>query len=234
MSPLSWDLGHIAAYEDLWVCHRAGGLPLLRPRLAEVYDAFETPRAARGDAPYLRRNDALDYQAAVRRRALAVLAAGSAGEYAQLVAEHEGQHCETMLQALQLAPAGTYRPPEWLRVGGPMPDGAPPELVGAGEATIGAAQAGFAYDNERPRHAIELDAFAIDPFPVVAGAWRAWMEDGGYARREWWSEEGWAWRIAEGAERPLAWTADGRVRLFDEVAPLDPARPVMHVCSYEA
>src|SRR4051795_449539 len=95
MSPLSWDLGHIAAYEDLWICHRAGGLPLLRAQLAEVYDAFETPRARRGDAPYLRRDDALDYQAAVRRRALAVLAAGGAGEYAHLVAEHEGQHCET-------------------------------------------------------------------------------------------------------------------------------------------
>src|SRR4051812_49684336 len=59
MSPLAWDLGHIAAYEDLWVCHRAAGLPMLHPHLAEVYDAFETPRAERGDAPYLRRDDAL-------------------------------------------------------------------------------------------------------------------------------------------------------------------------------
>jgi len=45
MSPLVWDLGHIAAYEDLWVCHRTGGLDLLRPDLAELYDAFETPRS---------------------------------------------------------------------------------------------------------------------------------------------------------------------------------------------
>ena len=50
MSPLAWDLGHIAAYEDLWLVHRAGGLPLLRPDLLEVYDAFETPRTERGDA----------------------------------------------------------------------------------------------------------------------------------------------------------------------------------------
>ena len=28
MSPLVWDLGHIAAYEDVWVCHRTGGLDL--------------------------------------------------------------------------------------------------------------------------------------------------------------------------------------------------------------
>nr|MBA3327967.1 DinB family protein [Solirubrobacterales bacterium] len=25
MSPLDWDLGHIAAYEDLWLVHRHGG-----------------------------------------------------------------------------------------------------------------------------------------------------------------------------------------------------------------
>ena len=47
MSPLVWDLGHIAAYEDLWISHLSGGRPLLRPDLAHVYDAFETPRSQR-------------------------------------------------------------------------------------------------------------------------------------------------------------------------------------------
>ena len=54
MSPLVWDLGHIAAFEDLWLVHRYGGRPLLRDELADVYDAFETPRAGRGDLPFLR------------------------------------------------------------------------------------------------------------------------------------------------------------------------------------
>ena len=54
MSPLVWDLGHIAAFEDLWIVHRYGGRPLLREGLAEVYDAFETPRAGRGALPFLR------------------------------------------------------------------------------------------------------------------------------------------------------------------------------------
>ena len=54
MSPLSWDLGHMAAYEDLWLNHRAAGQPLLREDLAALYDAFETPRAVRGDLEFLR------------------------------------------------------------------------------------------------------------------------------------------------------------------------------------
>ena len=60
MSPLVWDLGHIAAFEDLWVSGRGTGMAPLRPDLMEVYDATETPRAHRGDLPYLRRRGALD------------------------------------------------------------------------------------------------------------------------------------------------------------------------------
>ena len=63
MSPLVWDLGHIAAFEDLWIVHRFGGEPLLREEMADVYDAFETPRAGRGDLPLLRPHEAREYLA---------------------------------------------------------------------------------------------------------------------------------------------------------------------------
>ena len=55
MSPLAWDLAHIAAYEDLWLVHRYGDRPLLHEDLAATYDAFETPRSARGDIELLDR-----------------------------------------------------------------------------------------------------------------------------------------------------------------------------------
>src|SRR5918996_720536 len=70
MSPLSWDLGHVAAYEDLWLNHRLAGRALLREDLAALYDAFETPRAVRGDLEFLRGAELLAYLAAVRERAL--------------------------------------------------------------------------------------------------------------------------------------------------------------------
>src|SRR5215213_8477316 len=73
MSPLAWDLGHIAAFEDLWLCRAAGGLDLLRPDLALVYDADETPRADRGSLDYLRADEVRDYMAEVRERSLAIL-----------------------------------------------------------------------------------------------------------------------------------------------------------------
>src|SRR5271165_3513401 len=74
MSPLVWDLGHIAAYEDLWLAHRHGGLPLLRGDLAALYDAFETPRAVRGEIQALGPADARDYLESVRARTVEVIA----------------------------------------------------------------------------------------------------------------------------------------------------------------
>src|ERR1700733_14021382 len=76
MSPLVWDLGHIAAYEDLWLGHRFAGLPLPRGELLDVYDAFETPRAGRGELPFLRPVQAREYLDEVRARTLDTIAAG--------------------------------------------------------------------------------------------------------------------------------------------------------------
>src|SRR5947209_17005885 len=73
MSPLVWDLGHIAAFEDLWLVHRCGGRPLLHDDLADTYDAFETPRAGRGDLPFLGPAAAREYLDEVRARTLAVI-----------------------------------------------------------------------------------------------------------------------------------------------------------------
>src|SRR3954466_8416200 len=73
MSPLVWDLAHIAAYEDLWAVHRLGGATLLHDHLGATADAFETPRAVRGDIELLDRGQALQYMDDVRERTFRVL-----------------------------------------------------------------------------------------------------------------------------------------------------------------
>ena len=52
----------------------------------------------------------------------------------------------------------------------------------AGPCTLGAPAEGFAYDNERPRHGVELPAFRIGRSAVTNGAFQAFIEGGGYAR----------------------------------------------------
>ena len=114
MSPLVWDLGHIAAFEDLWLVHRYGGRPMLGEDLAEIYDAFETPRAKRGDLEFLRPDAARDYLAEVRDAMLDVLDEQGVGDglVHEMVLRHEQQHNETMLQTLQLARLSGYELPD--------------------------------------------------------------------------------------------------------------------------
>jgi len=224
MSPLAWDLGHIAAYEDLWINHRHGGLPLLRPDLAELYDAFETPRCARGDIDFLRGAELFAHLEEVRGRTLGVLDEQGAGDgvTVELVARHELQHQETMRQTLFLAG---------------LPGGSPPADaqrfsrheegwidVPAGRFLRGAPAEGFAFDNERPRHVVEVPAFRIARTPVTNASWLTFAEGGGYERREWWSDEGWAWKEEYDITHPQGW--DG--------GPVDPDLPVLHVSWFEA
>jgi iron(II)-dependent oxidoreductase len=236
MSPLVWDLGHIAAFEDLWLGHRAGGLAPLRPELLEVYDAAETPRAHRGDLPLLRLAEALDYMDAVRARALRVLERAdlSRGDFVwDLVLEHEHQHNETMLQCIQISEARLYSLPPAERAPGPTAvEGM--ARVDEGPFLMGADELRFSYDNERPRHAVHVAAFEIDRLPVTNGDYLEFVEDGGYQRAELWTDRGWAWRGEAAAECPRYWTADGHERRFDRSDPLDPDLPVMHVSWFEA
>jgi gamma-glutamyl hercynylcysteine S-oxide synthase len=229
MSPLVWDLGHIAAFEDLWVC-RAAGADLLRPELADTYDAAETPRAERGNMPLLGTAEALAYMRAVRERALGLLDSVPA-PIAEMLVQHEHQHNETMLQTLQLAEPGVYSPSRT-----PVAGEAARGTLGldAGPFAMGDAGEDFAYDNERPQHRVELSAFRIDRAPVTNAAFAGFVADNGYRRRELWSDEGWAVREREGWERPLFWTADGGVRRFDALVELEPELPVMHVSWFEA
>ncbi len=203
MSPLVWDLGHIAAYEDLWLAHRHGELELLRPQLADLYDAFETPRAIRGDIEALGPRDARAYLEAVRTRTVETIAERGVGDgvVCEMVIRHELQHGETMRQTLAIA--GLLPAQEAAAADSPMPRGAEdPEWlrVGAGPFAMGSGADGFAYDNERPRHSVHVDAFQIARRPASNAELLAFAAAGGYERRELWSEHGWSWRCDQQAE----------------------------------
>jgi len=172
MSPLSWDLGHMAAYEDLWLNHRAAGRDLLREDLAALYDAFETPRAVRGDLEFLRGEELLAYMAEVRARALEA----PVSDLHELVIRHELQHTETMLQAMAMA---GITPPSFS--GPPAVDGSGLEMIEIAEGPfeLGTDSEGFAYDNERPRHTASTARYTIGRTPITNATWRTWQEANG-------------------------------------------------------
>ncbi len=164
VSPPVWDLAHIAAYEELWVWCRAGGGTTIHPDLQAAYDAFETPRPVRSQIRLLDPSEARRYLDVTRDRTLEVLTGTHApkdpgllegGFVFDLVAAHEAQHAETMLQEFVLGGVPIES------VGAAAPDGAAmPEagsqriVVPAGTVTVGAEDDRFAYDCERPAHPV--------------------------------------------------------------------------------
>jgi iron(II)-dependent oxidoreductase len=160
--------------------------------LAELYDAFETPRAVRGEIELLDAAQAREYMRDVSERTAIAIAEHGVGDglVHEMIVRHELQHTETMRQTMALA--------------GLLPPGEPPEApmegeegwieIPAGPFAMGARPEGFAYDNERPCFATQTPAFAIARRPVSKASWLGFSEGGGYERREWWSDEGWAWK----------------------------------------
>jgi iron(II)-dependent oxidoreductase len=245
MSPILWDLGHIAHYEETWLV-RALGDAGDAAALSAIYDPIAFPRAVRARLPLPSRDACLETMARVRRRALELLEGADLdgppllrdGYAYQMVLAHECQHQETILQTLQLKRGEPYRAPRAIT----LPARASGEQDGmvffpGGEIALGTDDRSAAYDNERPRHVASLEPFWIDALPVTNGAFEAFIDAGGYERRELWSEAGWLWLGDARVRAPLYWTrerGEWLVRTMDAVTPLDRSRPVCHVSWHEA
>jgi gamma-glutamyl hercynylcysteine S-oxide synthase len=246
MSPLVWDLAHIANQEELWLLREVGGREPMHPEIDPLYDAFEHPRSERPALPLLPAAEARAYGHEVRGRVLDLLDrapfAGARlladGFAFGMIAQHEVQHDETMLITHQIragAPVLAARAPD------PAPaDGfrLPAEVpVPGGSFTMGTSTEPWALDNERPAHTVQVAPFYLDTTPVPCGAYVEFIEDGGYDDPRWWTEAGWAHRQKAGLTAPLYWRREGREwtrRVFGRQEPVAPDEPVLHVCWYEA
>ncbi|MFD0021256.1 ergothioneine biosynthesis protein EgtB [Streptomyces sp. NPDC058382] len=245
MSPLVWDLAHIGNQEELWLLRGVAGREAMRPEIDGLYDAFEHPRAARPSLPLLAPAEARSYASEVRGRALDVLGSTPLGGRPLLrsafafgmIAQHEQQHDETMLITHQLrsGPAALSAPePPRATDAAALPAEV---LVPGGPFIMGTSTEPWALDNERPAHRREVPAFFVDTAPVTCGAYRAFIEDGGYAEQRWWAPEGWAMVREHELTAPLFWRRDAGQwlrRRFGVSEPVPDDEPVLHVSWYEA
>lgn len=247
MSPPVWDLGHIAAYEELWVPCTLGGRPSLHPDLQRAYDAFETPRPTRTSVRLLDRAGCERYLAQVREDVLEVLdrtdlsddrPLATNGFVFDLVAQHEAQHTETVLQTLQMFEGGEYAPVRSSTARKPEVSGSARVAFSGGATSVGSDERVFTYDCERPRHDVHLAPFSLARSPVTNGEFIEFIADGGYLAKDMWSTEGWAWRVACDVRAPLYWRSDGGTgwvsRSFDLDRQVEVDHPVCHVSYFEA
>jgi len=187
------------------------------------------------------------------------------GYVLHLVLEHERQHQETLAYLFQLLdPSKKTRPDAVANAAATLNGTTAPHaaradagardasgevldvacearemiLVPEGAFEMGAARARFAYDNELPAREVFVRAFRVARTPVTNGEFARFVSEGGYERREFWTEEGWQWREKEGWTRPLYWLGDGargwaERRMF-EAGALQTDHPVTGVSWYES
>jgi iron(II)-dependent oxidoreductase len=252
MSPLCWDLAHIAHYEELWLLRALADVAATDERYDDLYDAFKHPRRERPSLPILDPEGARAYAAGVRARVLALLdridpdsgnpLLRDAFVYGMVI-QHEHQHDETLLATIQLMSEGFAHPAATVdaRLASAVDhavDHAATVAIPGGTYTVGTNDEPWAYDNERPARSIEVASFVIDRYPVTNRRYAEFVADGGYDDPRHWSDAGWTWRHEAGLVAPQFWHREGdgswgRLR-FGRREALPGDEPVQHVCWYEA
>ena len=241
-SPVKWHLAHTSWFFEAM---------LLRP-LQPGYRAFDErffllfnsyyeslgPRHPRPQRGLLTRPSAAEvqrYRAHVDVATAEFIAACDddtwrrAAPLLELGLNHEQQHQELLLTDIKHALSLNPLLPAMFGAEPAAAPGAPSGWVDfeGGEADIGHDGAGFAFDNETPRHRVRLLPYALARRPVTCGEFAAFIADGCYRRPELWLSEGWAQVQAQGWSAPLYWL-DGGQALFTLYGPRELRAEFLH------
>ncbi len=250
-SPTKWHLAHTSWFFETFVLEasRPGYRPY-HPAFRVLFNSYyqqvgrQHPRPERGLLTRPSLAEVLAYRTHVDAAVLDLLAAGDARAAAaapviELGLHHEQQHQELILTDAKHLLAGNPLSPAYAEGRAAPSSGASSgwcEFDG-GVREIGAGDDGFAFDNERPRHAALLEPFVLARRAVTNAEFAAFIDDGGYRRPELWLSDGWVTITARGWSAPLYWQQrEGEWMEFTlaGLRALEPDAPVCHVSFYEA
>jgi iron(II)-dependent oxidoreductase len=243
VNPPLWEIAHVAWFQEYW-CMRHRGEDQAATSLVDhadpLYNSAVAAHDTRWDLPLLPFDAVLRYLSHVLQRVLERLAREPDNRelryFCELAASHEEMHCEAFTYTRQ-----TLGYPGLSIVHEAAPDSGPcagDAAVTGGEFMLGARHGDdFVFDNEKWAHRVELPPFEIARAAVTNGEFCAFVDAGGYQRRELWCAGGWRWRESVAANAPVYWIKEGgawmqRVYAGREALPLD--APVMHVNWFEA
>jgi len=253
-SPAKWHLAHTTWFFETFILqpHSPGYAPF-DSRYKYLFNSYYKQLGShpyRGSRGLLSRpslNEVHAYRAHVDAALLKLLdhASPDVLELVELGLNHEQQHQELILTDIKHGLwSGPLRPDP---LDGLRPNPAASRVtwmeIDGGIHRVGHEGAGFAFDNESPRHEVLLQPFRIASRPVTNAEYLEFMQDDGYRRPELWLSDGWDAICAQAWRAPLYWEQqeDGSWRQFAlngtfEVGMklVNPAEPVCHISYYEA
>jgi ergothioneine biosynthesis protein EgtB len=251
-SPTKWHLAHTTWFFETFVlAPRAPGYRVFDERFAYLYNSYYEslgPRHSRPARGLLSRPalaEVARYRAHVDEALGRFLREGKVDaetlDAVVLGLHHEQQHEELLLTDIKHALAQNPLGPAYRDDAAPAaPGDAPPLAFRAcegGLVDVGHAGAGFAFDNEGPRHRAYLQPYVLASRLVTCGEMLDFMADGGYRRPTLWLSAGYDAVARGGWTSPLYWEErDGAWWQFTlgGPRPVDRAAPVCHVSYYEA
>ncbi|CAN5358715.1 hypothetical protein BH09PSE2_BH09PSE2_19010 [soil metagenome] len=249
-SPAKWHLAHTSWFFETFLLIPLTGAEPFDPAFGVLFNSYyeavgpRAPRAARGLMTRPSVAQVMAYRDHVDAGMQRLLTQGVDARGTALVElgfAHEEQHQELLLtDILHLLSINPLDPAYALPIDAPLAEPVPTRWVEhpGGVVEIGAPAAGFAFDNERPRHMALLQPHRLAQRLTTNAEWLEFMGEGGYRRPELWLADGWAVVQAEGWCAPFHWRggADGEWASFglQGLRPLDPHAPVLHVSHYEA
>jgi len=251
-SPVKWHLAHTTWFFETFIleAHVPGYRafdPAFRVLFNSYYNAVgeKHPRPERGMLSRPRLEDVLAYRRHVDQAMQSIFAdpglASGAGALLELGMNHEQQHQELILTDVKHLLWQNPLRPAYHDLEAPRAPESTPELKWKrfedGLYEIGFDGAAFSFDNETPRHWVQLQGFEIASRPVTVGDYLAFMADGGYEQPLLWLADGWGAVREHGWRAPLYWEqVDGEWMAFTlgGLRKLNPSEPLCHVSFYEA
>jgi gamma-glutamyl hercynylcysteine S-oxide synthase len=267
VNPPLWEIGHVAWFQEFWTLrHLRGRRPLVEGADA-LYNSADVAHDTRWELRLPSREQTLGYMNAVLEQVIESLGSDPTPEeiyFHLLVLFHEDMHDEALAYTRQTL---GYTPPR-LAIAAERPANgsaiAGDAEIPGGTFMLGAAPDSlFVFDNEKWAHPVELKPFRMARAAVTNAEFAAFVDDGGYNRREFWCADGWNWLQGGGSpslaqsfakffhreqetaraeretiERPFYWKKEARgrwlQRVYDQWLPLQESLPVLHVNWYEA
>jgi ergothioneine biosynthesis protein EgtB len=251
-SPAKWHLAHTSwFFEAMVLTPNSSRYRVFDDRFNFLFNSYyesvgaRQPRALRGLLTRPALEDVLAYRNHVDAAMAELFKRAPAQDVLAIIelgCQHEQQHQELLLtDILHLFAQNPLRPAYQDSV--PLPveanEKAKPvfkEFAG-GFLEIGHDESGFAFDCERPRHAVRIEPYRLADRLVTNGEWAEFMADGGYRNPLLWLSDGWARVREESWTAPLYWeNREGEYwsMTLRGAQPVDLDAPVTHVSYFEA
>ena len=219
INPPLWELGHVGWFQEWWIgrnMQRALGtrcepahtrLASIEPNADAWWDSAQVPHGTRWSLALPKVDHIRAYLLDTLESTLELLEkAGKSDDalyFYRLCLFHEDMHAEALSHTFQTLGLAIDRPLQEAFTPAPMTL-REPILIPATVWQLGSdPESGFAFDNEKPQHAVQVPEFEIDAQSVTWAQFVEFVGDGGYDRQELWHPDGWRWlqNLASGEGR---------------------------------